>query len=59
MALLAGKENNESYMFKEILKQDDSSDFVQAMLKKVDDHEKQGLWAVILRWQKPPEEKQF
>ena len=39
MALLAGKENNESYTFKEMLKQDDSSDFVQAMLKEVGDHE--------------------
>ena len=56
-ALLAGKENNESYTFKEMLRQPDAADFVQAMIKETDDHETRGHWEVIPRWEKPKGEK--
>ena len=56
-ALLAGKENNESYTFKQMLRQPDAADFVQAMIKEVNDHETRGHWEVIPRWQKPQGEK--
>ena len=46
-ALLAGKENNESYTFTEMLKQPDAADFIQAMIKEIDDHESRGHWEVI------------
>ena len=38
MVLAAGKENNETYTFQQMLKQEDSADFVTAMLKEVQDH---------------------
>ena len=57
MALAAGKENNETYTFKEMLKQEDAADFISAMKKEVDDHETRGHWEVIPRWQKPPDVK--
>ena len=53
MALLAGKENNETYTFKEMLKQPDSKSFVEAMLKEVNDHEERHHWEVVPRSQKP------
>ena len=56
-ALLAGKENNESYTFKEMLRQPDAADFVQAMIKETDDHETRGHWEVIPRWEKPKGKK--
>ena len=34
----AGKVANESYMFKEMLSQDDKEHFVTAMQKEIDDH---------------------
>ena len=57
MALLAGKENNESYTYKDMLKQPDRADFIRAMLKETDDHENWNHWEVIPRWQKPPDAK--
>ena len=57
MALLAGKENNESYTYKDMLKQPDRADFIRAMLKETDDHENRCHWEVIPRWQKPPDAK--
>ena len=55
MALLAGKENNESYTFKEMIKQEDAADFIQAMIKEADDHETRNHWTVVPRSAKPPE----
>ena len=57
MALLAGKENNESYTFREMMKQDDRAAFVEAMQKEVLDHESRHHWDVVLRSDKPPDEK--
>ena len=39
MALLADKENNESYTFGQMLKKPDAADFIHAMIKEADDHE--------------------
>ena len=46
MALAAGKQNNETYTFKDMLKQEDAPRFISAMLKEVDNHEKRGHWEV-------------
>ena len=38
MAFVVGKENNETYTFKEMLKQPDSAAFVQATIDEVEQH---------------------
>ena len=57
MALLAEKENNESYTFGQMLKQPDDADFIHAMLKEADDYESRDHWDVVPRWEKPPDVK--
>ena len=47
MMFLDDKKNNETYTFREMLKQEDSVDFIQAMIKEACDHETQGHWKVI------------
>ena len=47
MALAAGKENNKSYTFREMLQQEDSVEFIKAMLKEPSDHESRVLWEII------------
>ena len=39
MALVTQKEDNESYTFRQMLKQPDAAEFINAMLKETDDHE--------------------
>ena len=53
MAYAAGKENNETYTFKEMLKQIDAPDFIEAMLKEANDHEERKHWTVIPRSEIP------
>ena len=50
MALLAEKENNESYTFGQMLKQPYAADFIHAMIKEADDHESRDHWYVVPRW---------
>ena len=57
MALLAEKQDNESYTFREMLKQSDAAEFIKAMMKESSDHESRGHWTVILRHKKPPDVK--
>ena len=57
MALLAEKENNESYTFGQMLKQPDAADFIHAMIKEADDHESRDHWDMVPRWEKPPDVK--
>ena len=57
MALLAEKENNESYTFGQMLKQPDAADFIQAMIKEADYHESRDHWDVVPRWENPPDVK--
>ena len=49
MALTASKANNESYTFREMLKQDDASDFIKAMEKESYDHASRGHWEIVKR----------
>jgi hypothetical protein len=49
MVLIAGKANNDCYTFKEMLREDDASDFVQAMTKEIHDHESRGHWEIVRR----------
>ena len=57
MALVAEKQDNEAYTFKEMLKQPDAADFIQAMMKEANDHESRDHWTVISRSEKPLGEK--
>ena len=43
------KADNETYMFHEILKMPDKADFVKAMVKELEDHEKRGHWIMMER----------
>ena len=52
MTLLAEKEDNESYTFRQMLKQPDAADFIKAMTKETSDHESKGHWEVVPRSQK-------
>ena len=52
MALSVGR-NNESYTFREMLKQDDAADFIKAMVKETRDHESRDHWDIIKRSQVP------
>ena len=47
----AGKENNETYTFREMLKQDDRDDFIEAMQVEVDAHQTREHWEIIPRSQ--------
>jgi hypothetical protein len=53
----AGKENNETYTFCEILKQDDRDEFIEAMQVEVDTHQTREHWEIIPRSQMPKEMK--
>ena len=53
-ALATEEEDNESYTFKQMLKQPDAADFIQAMMKETADHESRDHWTVIPRSRKPP-----
>ena len=57
MALLAEKENNESYTFGQMLKQTGAADFIHVMIKEADDHESRYHWDVVPRWEQPPDVK--
>ena len=57
MAFLASKEDNETYTFREMLKQPDAHEFIKSMMKEADDHEQQNHWEVIPRSQLPANQK--
>jgi len=57
MAFMAEADNNDTYTFRQMLKQPDVAEFVKAMMKEADDHESRNHWEVIPRWQKPPDVK--
>ena len=54
MFLAAGKSNNENYTFREILKQDDASEFIKAMEKESNDRSYRGHWEIVKRFEIPP-----
>ena len=53
----AAKEANESYTFKEMLKQDDRAKFVDAMEKEISDHTSRKHWDIVLRSTMPKDMK--
>ena len=53
MVLAAGKSNNKTYTFHEMLKQDDAADFIKAMQKEADDHASRGHWQIVKRSEIP------
>ena len=57
MTLVAEKQDTEAYTFKEMLKQLDAADFIQAMMKEASDHESRDHWTVIPRSKAPLGEK--
>ena len=56
-AFMTDREGNETYTFREMLKQPDVSDFVQAMMKEANDHKERGHWEVVPIWEKPSDAK--
>ena len=50
MGLAAGKSNNENYTFREMLKQDDASQFIKAMGKESNDHSSRVHWEILKRF---------
>ncbi|MEY3108605.1 MAG: hypothetical protein RL730_956, partial [Actinomycetota bacterium] len=53
----AGKESNEVYTFREMLKQEDRIQFVNAMEKEIDDHVRREHWEIIPRSMMPKDMK--
>ena len=53
MVMAASKANNESYTFREMLKQDDASEFIKAMEKESYDHASRGHWEIVKRSEIP------
>ena len=53
----AGKENNECFTFREMMKQDDRNQFVDAMQIEIDAHQTREHWKIIPRSEMPPEMK--
>ena len=47
--VFASKQDNETYSYREMLKQDDFRDFIQAMVKEVEDHTKRRHWVIRSR----------
>ena len=52
LAAVAG--DNDTYNLGEMLKQEDKGDFIQSMLKEVQDHESKGHWTLMERTEIPP-----
>ena len=49
--------DNDTYTLKDMLKQDDKNEFIKAMIKEVVDHESRDHWTVMLRRDKPVQDK--
>jgi hypothetical protein len=56
-AFAAGKEANETYTFRDMLKQEDRLQFVDAMGKEIEDHTRRDHWEIIPRSLMPAEMK--
>ena len=52
-AALATADDNDTYTLKDMLKQEDKAEFIQAMVKEVADHEKRDHWTVMPRSEMP------
>eukprot|EP00957_Ditylum_brightwellii_P202521 15330529-Ditylum_brightwellii.AAC.2 len=49
MAFVANQQQNETYTFKDMMKQDDAKAFIAAMLKEVEVHENRNHWTYMLK----------
>eukprot|EP00957_Ditylum_brightwellii_P181439 13820914-Ditylum_brightwellii.AAC.1 len=49
MAFVANQQQNETYTFKEMTKQDDAKEFIAAALKDVEVHENRNHWTCMLK----------
>ena len=49
MVLAASKSNNENYTFRQMLQQEDSAEFIKAMVDETRAHEQRGHWEVVPR----------
>jgi chloramphenicol O-acetyltransferase len=47
--VLATEASNETFTFKEAMQETDYRDFIQAMIKEVDDHEQRNHWTLMER----------
>ena len=45
----ANQQQNEAYTFKDALLQDDTADFIKALVKEIDDHKKKNHWTMVPR----------
>ena len=57
MVLAASKSNNENYTFRQMLQEEDSAEFIKAMVDESKAHETRGHWEVVSRSSVPPETK--
>ena len=53
VVLTAVAGDNDAYTLKDVFKQDDKSDFIQSMLKEVEDHEQRNHWTVLPKSEVP------
>ena len=53
-ALLVSAADNDTYIFKNMLRQPDVKDFLQAMMQEMDAHEIRNHWTLTLRSDLPP-----
>ena len=49
MVFVTNLEQNESYTFQEMMKQDDKTEFITAMLKEIDDLKSRDHWTLMRR----------
>jgi len=52
-AVLMAAEDNDTYTLKDMFKQEDKAEFIAAMMKEVEDHEKRNHWTVMPRDEMP------
>ena len=53
IVLATGKSNNEAYTFREMLKENDAGEFIEAMKKETETHERRNHWDVVKQSEVP------
>ena len=57
MVFAIEKSNNKNYTFCEMLKEDDTSNFIMTITKEIQDHESWGQWEIINQYEIPKDTK--
>eukprot|EP00957_Ditylum_brightwellii_P174227 13264896-Ditylum_brightwellii.AAC.1 len=57
MAFAANQQQNETYTFNDMVKQDDRKDFIMAMLDEIKTHEDREHWALMKRAEAPADKR--